>query len=346
MAVFKSIVELLKAKEIFVLATILKRCGSAPRDVGSRMIIRADGSIIGTIGGGILEATVQKLAKELFASRKTLVRKFTLNREGAAPIGMICGGDVDFLLHCEDASQPDRLALYEELQASLDAKKRAWLIVKIPDAEVSEGMPPTFVLRDGGAPLEVPGLPRLRELLVDVSANQPGMVEHEGTRFFIEPLSSEGTAYIFGAGHVGQKVAHLTKFVGFHTVVLDDREEFANRELLGSADEIVVLKSFEEAMKELRIDGESYLVIVTRGHAHDKTVLAHALRTSAGYIGMIGSRKKRDATYEILAAEGFTTQDFTRVHSPIGLNIGAETPEEIAVSVVGEMIQARAGRSQ
>ena len=99
-------------------------------------------------------------------------------------------------------------------------------------------------------------------------------------------------------------------------------------------------------MKELRIDGESYLVIVTRGHAHDQTVLEQALRTRAGYIGMIGSRRKRDATYEALAHEGFTARDFARVHSPIGLNIGAETPEEIAVSIVAELIEARARRDR
>ena len=179
---------------------------------------------------------------------------------------------------------------------------------------------------------------------MDASSTQPAVVDHEGERFFIEPLSSEGTVYIFGAGHIGQKLAQLTKFVGFRTVVLDDREEFANRELLGSADRIVVLSSFDDAMRDLTIDEESYLVIVTRGHVHDKTVLGQALRTRAGYIGMIGSRKKRDATYEVLAREGFTTQDFARVHSPIGLSIGAETPEEIAVSIVAELIQARAGR--
>lgn len=137
----------------------------------------------------------------------------------------------------------------------------------------------------------------------------------------------------------------MTKFVGFRTVVLDDREEFANREILSSADRIVVLRSFDEAMKDLDIDEESYLVIVTRGHLHDKTVLGQALRTRARYIGMIGSRTKRDATYEVLTKEGFTAGDFARVRAPIGLNIGAETPEEIAISIVAELIQARAGKS-
>jgi len=345
MAIFESIGKLLKEGESFVLATILSRCGSAPRDVGSRMIIRSDGTIIGTIGGGILEATVQKLARELFSSRKTLLRSFTLNREGPAPIGMICGGNVDFLLHFEDASQPARLKHYEDLLSALNSRKRAWLIMRLPDGEVSEGAPAGYLFKDDGASLEDQGLPPAKEFLVEASSTQPVVLEFQGKRFFVEPLCSEGSAYIFGAGHIGQKLAQLTKFVGFHTVVLDDREEFANKELLDSADRIVVPRSFDEAMKDLNIDEESYLVIVTRGHVHDKTVLGQALRTRARYIGMIGSRTKRDATYEALTKEGFTAGDFARVHAPVGLSIGAETPEEIAISIVAELIQARAGKS-
>jgi len=345
MAIFESIVKLMKEGESFVLATIVSRCGSAPRDVGSRMIIRSDGTIIGTIGGGILEATVQKLAKEVFTSRKTLMRSFTLNREGPAPIGMICGGNVDFLLHFEDASQPARLKRYEELLSALNSRKRVWLIMRLPDGEVSEGAPTACLFKDGGASLEDQALPPSKEFLMEASSTQPVVLEFQGERFFVEPLCSEGSVYIFGAGHIGQKLAQLTKFIGFHTVVLDDREEFANRELFGSADRIVVLRSFDEAMKDLNIDEESYLVIVTRGHVHDKTVLGQALRTRARYIGMIGSRTKRDATYEVLTKEGFTAADFARVHAPIGLNIGAETPEEIAISIVAELIQARAGKS-
>jgi xanthine dehydrogenase accessory factor len=346
MTIFESVVKLLHWGESFVLATILSRCGSAPRDVGSRMIIRSDGTIIGTIGGGILEATVQKLAKELFTTQKTLMRSFTLNREGPAPIGMICGGNVDFLMHFEDASQPARLKHYEELLSALSSRKRAWLIMRLPDGEVSEDAPAAYLFKDGDASLEELGLPSAKEFLVEASSTQPMVLDFQGERFFVEPLCSEGTVYIFGAGHIGQKLGQLTKFVGFRTVVLDDREEFANRELLGSADRIVVLTSFDEAMKDLDIDEESYLVIVTRGHVHDKTVLGQALRTRARYIGMIGSRKKRDATYEVLTKEGFTAEDFARVHSPVGLNIGAETPEEIAVCIVAELIQVRAERIQ
>jgi xanthine dehydrogenase accessory factor len=346
MAIFESIVKLLKEGESFVLATILSRYGSAPRDVGSRMIIRSDGTIIGSIGGGLLEASVQKMAKELFATQKAVMRSFTLSRDGPTPIGMICGGSVEFLMHFEDASQPARLKHYEELLAALDSRKRAWLIMKLPDGKVSEEAPAAYLFKDGGASLEVQGLPPAKEFLVEASATQPLVAEFQGNRFLVEPLCSEGTVYIFGAGHIGQKLAQLTKFVGFRTVVLDDREEFANREQIGSADRIVVLRSFDEAMKDLDIYEESYLVIVTRGHVHDKTVLGQALRTRARYIGMIGSRKKRDATYQALTEEGFSAQDFLRVHSPIGLNIGAETPEEIAVCIVAELIQKRSERNQ
>ena len=136
----------------------------------------------------------------------------------------------------------------------------------------------------------------------------------------------------------------LTQMVDFRTVVLDDREAFANRERFKTADEILVLSDFIGAFSDLEIDEDSYVVIVTRGHRHDKTVLSQALRTKAGYIGMIGSRRKRDATYGAIIKEGFTPEDLDRVHCPIGLVFCAETPQEIAVSIVAELIDARANK--
>ena len=134
----------------------------------------------------------------------------------------------------------------------------------------------------------------------------------------------------------------ILPMMDFYTVVLDDREEFANRQRFTDSDEIVVLKSFEDAFVGRVFDTNSYIVIVTRGHSHDKTVLAQALKTNAEYIGMIGSRRKRDIIYQKLLADKFSQTDIDRVHSPIGLNIRAETPEEIAISIVAELIQSRA----
>jgi xanthine dehydrogenase accessory factor len=160
-------------------------------------------------------------------------------------------------------------------------------------------------------------------------------------RFLVEPLRSGGTVYIFGAGHVSQKIAPLSEGVGFKTVVLDDRADYANRNRFPGSIEIMVIDSFR-ALPKLAIDDDSYLVIVSRGHLYDKDILEQVLRTKAAYIGMIGSRRKRDLVYEEIVSHGFSREELDRVHAPIGTNIGAETPEELGISIVGELIQARA----
>jgi len=161
-------------------------------------------------------------------------------------------------------------------------------------------------------------------------------------RFLVEPLREGGTVYIFGAGHVSQKIAPLSESVGFKTVVLDDRTDFANRERFPEPIEVRVIDSFK-MLPQLEIDDNSYLVILTRGHLFDRHVLEQVLRSGAAYVGMIGSRTKRDLTYDEMVAEGFTREELSRVFCPIGTAIGAETPEELAVSIVGELIKVRAG---
>jgi len=158
----------------------------------------------------------------------------------------------------------------------------------------------------------------------------------------IEPVLPAATMFLFGAGHVAQPTARLAAFVGFRVRVVDDRAEFANAQRFPEADEVRVVTDFDSALKGLAIDRNTFIVIVTRGHLHDKTVLMQALRTEAAYIGMIGSRRKRDHIFKALLKQRFTQADLNRVHSPIGLDIGAETPEEIALSIVAELAQVRA----
>jgi xanthine dehydrogenase accessory factor len=160
-----------------------------------------------------------------------------------------------------------------------------------------------------------------------------------------EPFIPPAPLYIFGAGHVSRFTARVAAMVGFRTVVLDDREEYANRERFPEADEVVVLPSFAGCCDSFKDDAEAFVVIVTRGHLHDRTVLAEALRTRARYVGMIGSSTKRNKIYDSLLADGFTRADIERCYSPIGLPLGGQTPEEIAVSIVGELIQVRAGKA-
>jgi xanthine dehydrogenase accessory factor len=168
--------------------------------------------------------------------------------------------------------------------------------------------------------------------------------DHTGNQVevFVEPVVSDPVLYVFGAGHVSRQIVPLASRVGYQVVVIDDRADFADSSHFPEARDIYQLP-FEEVMDRLSIHELSYLVIVTRGHMHDKNVLAQALKTKAGYIGMIGSSRKRNIIYEKLLEEGFTEKDLSRVHSPIGLDIGAETPEEIAVSIVAELIEVRRG---
>ncbi len=346
MDVFRRISELLADGESFVLAVIVSRSVWAPSDVGARMVVRKDGSIVGTIGGGILEATVIDIAKSVFIDKMPVLRKFVFTAEDAERIGMICGGQVEVLVHFVEHSKPSNIQLYQEILATIQSRKPAWIITELPSTKNAGDAPVQHLARGGTTVAGSMDDDTLRALTVQAGTRQAETAVHGDRRFLVESLCCEDTVYIFGAGHISQKLAPLTGFAGFQTVVLDDRQQFANRELFATVDRIVVLDSFARALEGLEINEDSYLVLVTRGHIHDKTLLGQALRTRAGYIGMIGSRRKRDAVYEELSLEGFSRHDFDRVCSPIGLDIGAETPEEIAVSIVAELIRARAGRSR
>jgi xanthine dehydrogenase accessory factor len=159
----------------------------------------------------------------------------------------------------------------------------------------------------------------------------------------IDPLPKSGTVVLVGGGHVSMEVAKLASYVDFDVVVCDDREEFSNIARFPMARSASVTKDFENLFQTLGQEEDNYLLIMTRGHSYDREALAQALKTPARYIGMIGSRSKRNITYSNLRDRGFTDADFARVHCPIGFSIGSETPKEIAVSIIAELIAARAG---
>jgi len=187
-------------------------------------------------------------------------------------------------------------------------------------------------------------LSRMGLLLKERQARTITFRDNEGNRLniFVEPVISDPVLYVFGGGHISSQIVPLAHRVGFKLVVIDDRPEFSNPQRFPEADDVYNYP-FDGVIDRLHVNESSYLVIVTRGHSHDKTVLAQSLRTTAGYIGMIGSRRKNAIIYEKLFEDGFSQKDIDRVHAPIGLEIGAETPEEIAVSIVAELIKVRAG---
>ncbi len=162
----------------------------------------------------------------------------------------------------------------------------------------------------------------------------------------LEELMPRGKAYIFGAGHVGQALEPLLRYVDFETIVIDDRKDFANRENFKEATEVKVIESFDKSFEGIETDEDSYIVIVTRGHLGDKEVVEEAIKQKNAYIGMIGSRKKTALLYDMLEAEGANMEKLRKVYTPIGENISAETPEEIGISIVAEMIKVRAQKNK
>ena len=260
---------------------------------------------------------------------------------------MICGGTGNILVDYIDASDDNNLKIYAEAAEIVAHGNGGWLITVLGKTTESAGISrqQCLVKPDKTIIGNLTCNPYLLEKLIagpaKISLHSEAFDEH---RFLVEPLRNGGTVYLFGAGHVSQKIAPLSESVGFRTVVMDDRPDYANREKFPEPIEIRVIDSFNK-LPEFGIDGDSYLVIVSRGHLYDKVVLEQVLRSKAAYIGMIGSRSKRDLVYAEIISHGFTKEELERVFSPIGTNIGAETPEELAISIVGEMVKVRSEKN-
>jgi xanthine dehydrogenase accessory factor len=327
--------------EVFALATVIDRSGSAPRSTGAKMLVRQDGGIAGTVGGGILEANVQALAAQVIRERRALVEGFQFSGRDAASMDAICGGQVEVLVEWVDPNDGQTEEVITSLRDALHGHRKAWLVTVFNPQ--SAATTHALVRGDGGITGSLPAgisLEDIRETRLPRQTN-PGSLS-----VIIEPLNISGSALIFGAGHVSRSLAEFTKAVGFRTVIIDDRPEYASRERFPGADEIIVLENFEDLLEKVKIDGESYAVIVTRGHLNDQSVLEQLLRSQAAYIGMIGSRRKCELIFEDMRRKGYTDADIQRVHAPIGIPIQAETPEEIGVSIVAEMIRERAAALQ
>ena len=253
MDLYEEIVKLRQEGRRGAVATIVNVRGSVPSFETAKMLVRDDGSIMGTIGGGCVEADVWQAAREVMESERPRTLTFNLNQSPKYDTGLVCGGTLDV---------------------------------------------------------------------------------------FIEPVLPPALLYVFGAGHVSVNLYRIAKSAGFDITVVDDRETYANRERFPEAKEVIA-EDFDKAMARLTPSESSYIVIVTRGHRDDMRVLRWAVQTRAKYVGMIGSKRKTIAIFRELTAEGLSEQLFERVHAPVGLDIGAITPEEIAVAITAELIAVR-----
>ena len=253
MDLYEEIVRLRKAGHRAAVATIVNVRGSIPSFKTAKMLVRDDGSIVGTIGGGCVEAEVWQAAREVMESERPRTLTFDLNQDPKYDTGLVCGGTLEI---------------------------------------------------------------------------------------FVEPILPPADLYIFGAGHVASSLYKVARIAGFDVTVVDDREAYANRERFPEAQQVIA-EDFDRAAAQLGPSESSYIVIVTRGHRDDMRMLRWAVQTPARYVGMIGSKRKTIAIFKELQAEGLPAHLFDRVHAPVGLDIGAITPEEIAVSITAELIAKR-----
>lgn len=324
--ILASLIEHLEAGTPLVIASIVKSAGSAPRTSGARMLLDSTKILAGTVGGGAVEAASEQKAYSLLQNNGSdFIADFNLSVTDSANLGMVCGGAVSVLLQKVKAAD---LAFFKELHQSYHAGTTPLLITHLPENGDARFLPLLEAENFG------------KKIISGKAPRQSFFHEQDDENYFIEPLFHPGTVHIMGGGHVSLGTASLAKKVGFDVVVVDDRPEFASELRFPKVDSVRVLQDFNNCCEGFTEN--DYVVIVTRGHIHDRDVLAQALTTPATYIGMIGSSRKRKAVYDSLLESGFTEEDLQRVASPIGLSIGADSPEEIGVSIVAELIAHRA----
>jgi xanthine dehydrogenase accessory factor len=253
MDLYDEIVRLRKLGQKCAIATIVQVNGSIPSFESAKILVREDGSFMGTVGGGCVEAEVWNAAREVIETEKPRHLSFSLGQDAAYDEGLICGGQLNI---------------------------------------------------------------------------------------FVEPVIPQPRAFIFGGGHVSKGISKIATLAGFSTSIIDNREAFANAERFPEA-EATYAEEYEDVFPKLPVNYSSYIIIVTRGHRDDMRVLRWAVNTPARYIAMIGSKRKTISVVHELEKEGIPREAFEKVFAPMGLEIGAEMPEEIAISVVAEMIAVR-----
>jgi xanthine dehydrogenase accessory factor len=348
----------LEKRQPFALATVIDVRGSTPREIGAKMIVRHDGQF-GTIGGGCGEAEVFRKARLLLSEgHGSRVAEVDLTGDlDQDQIGS-CGGIMEVFINLWSPEQD--LPLARQLADAVRYNRPAALLSVLDSGGHSELAPGTKVFVDPfeSSPsasvngLASPVLAAARERARDDSAallevddaGRPQLLRRYDPsgkpQLFVDPVVGSQRLIIVGAGHIAQPLAALGRMLGFHVTIIDDRASFANRDRFPTADEIIV-KPFTAAINSLHLDRNCYVISVTRGHAFDEETLRAALRQPGCFIGMIGSRRRVRATLARLEADGFAGELLDEVHAPLGLDIGAETPEEIAVSIIAEIIRER-----
>ena len=329
---FKMLGEHLQAGEDIVLATIVEQAGSTPRGAGAAMIVNKDGRVTGTIGGGAIEFRAECRAKQLLEEKASFIEHFYLKPNQVQDLGMVCGGDVtvDFRFL---AANDNNIAIINDAIDMFNKDEEFWMILRT-DCTKGEGL--SFYSKSSG--LKGDNIP---QEVIGSLRDKPHKVEADGHNYFSVELQNMSKVYIFGGGHVSQALCPCLTAIGFKCIILEDREEFCRPELFPTAEKLMLI-DIKKIEDYIEIKDRDFVCIMTRGHKDDLEVQAQIMKTPAYYIGVIGSKSKKASVFAQLKERGFTDDDLARVTTPIGLNIKAETPAEIAVSIAGQMIERRA----
>lgn len=329
-----------------VLATVTAASGSTPQKPGSSALFQNGRLIAGTVGGGIIEKRVADYASSCIEGKESALLTFHLDKETSDAEEAVCGGIITILV---DSDPKADTKAFSDMELSLHEGQPGVLVTRVVPWNDSQVM----IKRcwaTGVCDLRLPGndMQRIREEVNDIlgSGNRtdyrqldvtiPG--EQQGAKVLLEPVFPPQRLIIAGAGHVGRAVAHQGKLLGFEVTVIDDRAEYASKTSIPDADNFIV-KDIGQAMAEQRKDADTYIVIVTRGHSHDADALKPCIGTQAAYVGMMGSRVKVAKMHEEFIRKGWATEEqWEAVCTPIGIEIGSVTVEEIAVSIAAQLI--------
>ena len=347
--VFEETVNQLSKGNPVVLATVVKTKGSTPQKTGAKLLVKSDGTGVGTLGGGCVEGDIWFAAKELLKSKgSSQYKDYELNEELAAEDGLICGGTMYFLIDpiYQGGKYLDYVKEIENAYSWGPPVALATIINKGSGTDIEIGN--KLFIRENGSSEGSLGSAYLDKeaknsaLELMSFGNNGHYAFKDGSELYIESFTTPPQLVLCGGGHVSKSVARLAKTLGFKIIITDDRQEFANRERFPEAELLLVGKP-EDCLSKVPVNTNTFIIIATRGHRHDNVALEAAAQTSAGYVGLLGSKRKTILIYEDLIQSGLTIDRIKQIRAPVGLDLQGRTPDEIAVSIMGEVLMVRYG---
>tara|TARA_A100001037_G_scaffold306703_1_gene354311 strand:+ start:16510 stop:17613 length:1104 start_codon:yes stop_codon:yes gene_type:complete len=344
--VIKGAVQALKEGEHCVLVTVVRTRGSTPQKSGAMLLVKEDGSGIGTLGGGCVEGDIWFAATEILQKNTgPEFKDYYLNEDIAARDGLVCGGSMYFFLDPLH-NREDFVGIGERLIDAYQGKSPVTLatVVQSDRTDVSPGA--KLIIGDDSSISGTLGDESLDSIATEIGneisdvGDLHNLNADENVEIFLEGFTIPPTLCMVGGGHVGKATADLAEQLGFKVIVVDDREEFCNPDRFPYATKLV-RTSFSNWSDFLDIQTNTFVVVATRGHNYDDLALRSALNTKARYIGLLGSKRKTIMIYKLLASDGIPLDRLNQIYAPVGLDIGALTPEEIALSIMAELVMVR-----